>query len=543
MITKPKVRRKAGSQSIPAAIQPSGGVQRATSSYLRDTRSGVIQSRPAFLREHRDDIRQAWDRSAALAMDLIQNSGRLKGACDQIIADTVGTELTLNPQPDLTGLGYDDKERADLINLIKRRWKMYAWNPAECDLRGKLTIPQMADIGIRWFIAYGESTGVLSYMSQAQRRRYGITTGTKMLMVPPHRLSQETRETEGLYQGVFHDENGRATHYRFNTRESGVNVTADYAARDARGRSLVLHAFDPMDATDVRGISLLAPTFRKHIQHEILDDATLQMAVLQTIYAICLTSEKPSADAFEALEALSAIDGASPLATEFLNYFSGSLNAAAESSISVNGDPTVSHFAPGEKLSFESVKVPGGEYLPFADSLSRDMARALGITFGGLTMNYSQATYSSVRMETSSLWPVVLRRRERIAAPHYQMPYESWLDEEIGEGRIPFKGGYEAFDANRDRVCWALWQGPAKPTADDGKAAKAATERISNGTTTLAQECADLGLDADEVFQQREIEHKRYINAGMPSPFMRNMPSDPASADDDDEPVPTPQVV
>ena len=533
MITKPKVRIQAGSQLVPAMTPPSGGAHRATSAYLRDTKSGVIRSRPAYLREHRDDIRQAWDRSAALAMDMIQNSGRLKGACDQIIADTVGTELTLNPQPDLTGLGYDDKERADLINLIKRRWKMYAWNPAECDLRGKLTIPQMADIGIRWFIAYGESTGVLSYMSEAQRRRYGITTGTKMLMVPPHRLSQDTRETEGLYQGIVHDENGRATHYRFTTRESGIQMTTDYAARDAMGRSLVLHAFDPMDATDVRGISVLAPTFRKHIQHEILDDATLQMAVLQTMYAICLTSERPSAEAFEAIEALKEMPGADGLAKEFIDYFAGSLNAAAESSISVDGDPTVSHFAPGEKMSFENVKVPGSDYLPFADSLSRDMARAMGITFGGLTMNHTDASYSSVRMENSSLWPVVLRRRERIAAPHYQMPYEGWLDEEVGEGRIPFKGGYDAFAANRDRICWALWQGPAKPTADDGKAAKAQTERISNGTTTLADECAENGKDPDEVFQQRVLEHKRYIDAGLPSPFSRNMPSDPAGANDD----------
>ncbi|WP_438752052.1 phage portal protein [Pararhizobium sp. O133] len=533
---KPKVRVPAGRELTATAPRlGAADAPRPHAGYLRDTRSGAIASRPAVLREHRDDIRRAWDRTSALAMDMIQNSGRLKGACDQIIADTVGSELALNPQPDLTGLGYSDTERAELIALIKRRWKFYAWNPAECDFRGKLTIPQMADIGIRYFIAFGESTGVLSYMSSAQRSHYGIQSGTKMLMVPPPRLSRETREFERLYQGVFHDENGRATRYRFKSRESGIETTTDYAARDAAGRQTVLHAFDPMDASDVRGISLLAPTFRKHIQHEMLDDATLQTAILQTIFAITLTSAAPSSDAFEAMEALkeSGADNASAIASDFANYFKAQLDLAAGSKISVSGDPTVSHLAPGEQLGFQTAKMPGGQYLPFSDSLSRDMARAMGITFGGLTMNYSDATYSSVRMETSSLWPVVLRRRERIAAPHYQMPYESWLDEEIGEGRIPFKGGYAAFLANRERVSWALWQGPAKPTADDGKAAKASSERIANGTATLARECADLGEDPDEVFQQRLLEHNRYIAAGMPSPFMRNMPSDPAGSDDD----------
>ena len=504
---------------------------RPQASYLRDTRAGHIASRPTVLREHRDEIRRAWDRAAGLAMDLIQNSGRLKGACDQILADTVGTELTCNPQPDLSGLGYSDKERADLISLIKLGWKQYAWNPAECDFRGKLTIPQMGDIGVRWWIAYGESTALSSYMGPGDRRRYGIRTGSKTLMVPPLRLVRETREAERLYQGVFHDDNGRATRYRFNSRVNGINLPKDYEARDRNGMQQVLHVFDAQDASDVRGISLLAPTFRKHIQHEILDDATLQMAVLQTIFAVTLTSDQVSKDAFEALQALDDED----FTDEYKEYFLSRLDQAAGSKINISGDPTVSHLAPGEKLAIESAKIPGGEYLPFAASLSRDMARALGVTYGGLTMDYQNATYSSVRMETSALWPVVLRRRERIAAPHYQMPYEAWLDEAIGTGRIPFKGGYAAFSANRDRVSWCLWQGPAKPTADDGKAAKASSERIGNGTTTLAQECADLGLDPDEVFQQRQIEHQRYLDAGMPSPFARGVGGDGRGTDRDEE--------
>jgi capsid protein len=80
-------------------------------------------------------------------------------------------------------------------------------------------------------------------------------------------------------------------------------------------------------------------------------------------------------------------------------------------------------------------------------------------------------------------------------------------------------------------VCWAEWQGPAKPTADDQKAAKASSERILNGTTTLANECAELGLDPDEVFDQRLLEHNRYKDAGMPSPFERGLPSDPVIDD------------
>lgn len=502
---------------------------RAKAGYLRDTRSRILTMRGTSLRDHRDDVRVAWRRSAALAMDLIQNSSRLRGAVDQVIADTVGVELVLNPQPDLKGLGYDDAEALALVRTIKQRWKRYAWNPRECDLRAKFTVPQQIDIALRHDMAYGEALGVMSYMKPVERRRYGIVAGTKLCMVNPARLVQDTSEIEGLFQGVIHDPNGRPLAYRIEQKESGICVKRDYRAIDAEGRQLVTHVFDPMDAGDVRGISRLAAAFREHIQHEVLVDTTIQTAILQTVFAAALTSKSPSKEAFEAIEKLAddipaapGADAPASFAAEYRDYFLAQMERAAESEISISGDPQVSHLAPDEKLELLTTQTPGPQFLSTSNELSRGMARAIGITFGGFTMNHENATYSSTRMETASIWPVVTRRRERIAAPIAQALYENWLDEEIGEGRIAVKGGYEAFAANRDQLTWALWQGPAKPTADDLKSAKASSERLYNGTSTLADECAELGRDPEEVFEQRQREHQRYAAAGMASPFARN---------------------
>ncbi|TRD16954.1 phage portal protein [Palleronia caenipelagi] len=498
---------------------------RPTARYLRDTTSRVIGSRVAPLTHHRDDVRRSWSRAAGLAMDLIQNSGRLKGATDQVLADTVGVGLTLTPDPDLSGLGYNEAETAAWIRLVKKRWRRFWYDARECDMRGKLTGPQMVDIALRWHIAYGEATGVFDFFSDAERQRYGIVTGTKLCLVPPSRLVQDTSPLERLFQGVGHDEKGRPVSYRFETSSQGQKARRDYAARDADGRPLVLHVFDPMDATDVRGISLLAPAFRKHIQAEMLDDATLQMAILQTIFAVTLTSETPSQDAFEALEVLkestdgkNGFDGAG-YAQQYLDFLGTQFQRAHDSTLSVDGNPRVSHLGPGEKLGIETAKVPGQDFLPFSNSLARDMARTIGITYGGLTMDHTAATYSSVRMENASVWAVVMRRRERIATPICQMVYSNWLDEEIGEGRIPFKGGYPAFRARRAAVTAASWQGPAKPTADDYKSARASSERLANGTSSIAIETGDLGQDPDELFEQRRREHQRYVEADMPSPF------------------------
>lgn len=513
MSDKPRVRVAAGSR-------PSGS-SRQSAGYLRDTRSGIISTRPAVLRDHRDEVRAVWQRSAGLALDLIQNSGRLRGAADQVIADTVGSELVLNPQPRLAGLGYTDEEARAFVSEVKAWWKLWSWTPAECDLRGKLTVPQMIDVALRWDMAFGEVLGLVSYMWPGPRARYRIATGTKICMVNPNRLVQDTNDLERMFQGVLTDEFGRPKAYRLREKEGSITGTRDYPARDLRGLPVAFHVFDAVDAADVRGISRLAGAFRKHIQHETLVDATIQTSILQTIFGIALTSPSPSKDAFEAMTALGDEGVVGGLDESFRDYFLATLDKAAEGKISISGEPTVSHLAPGEDLKFLTSGTPGPQFLPVSAELSRDMARAIGITYGGFTLDHSAATYSSVRMDNASIWPVVVRRRERIAAPVAQTIFEAALDEAIGSERIPFKGGYEAFAANRDKVCWALWQGPAKPSADDGKSAKAATERLQNGTSTLAAECAELGYDPEEVFEQRLREHRRYVEAKMPSPFER----------------------
>lgn len=532
---KARIRVRAGSRVAHHAS--STDRPRPSSHYLRDTRSAIISTRGTSLREHRDEVRMVWRRAAALAADIIQNSGRLRGAVDQILADTVGEELVLTPKPNLSKLGYSEAETVAFVSMVKDWWKRRAWNARECDFRGKFIMPQQIDMSLRSDVVFGEAIGVLDYWSKAQRQRYGIVSGTKLCMLSPATLVQDTNELEHLYQGVIHDENGRPVAYRFQEKRDMLPQKVDRRAFDGDGRQVVVHVFDPIEPTDVRGISRLAAAIRKYLQHEVLVDSTIQTQILQTLMSFALTSPNPSKEAFEALTAIED----DVFQEEYIDYFKSALDRAAEGKISLSGDPTVSHLGPGEDLKLLSPGVPGPQFLPVSADLSRDIARALGITYGGLTMDNTSATYSSVNMDNASIWPIVTRRRSRVAAPFCQAYYEAGLDEEIGEGRIPFKGGYEAFAANREDVLWTLWNGPAKPTADDGKSAKAATERLVNGTSTFEAECAERGLDPEEVFESRKYWHKRFVDAGMPSPFVAKNSGGKDDPEDKDEAKPVKQ--
>jgi lambda family phage portal protein len=509
--------------AAPAASQsPSSSAgRRIEARWGRDTPSGVLAARRRSLIDSRDDIRAAWDRIADIAIDLIQNSGRLKGAVDQVIADTVGGGLVLSARPDLARLGYTADEAAKLIRLIETRWRRYAENPDEVDWRRKFDLHTLVDIGLRHHIAYGEAVGTIVYVPPADRE--GATSGTRLLLTSPHRLVRDTQEMAGLHSGVLHDVKGRPVAYRFSMRENGINVKRDMAARDVDGRTLVVHVFEPWSADDVRGVSVIASALRTQAMAENLGDATLATAVLQTVFAATLTSPEPSATAFEAIERLDedAGDDDTSLKSEFLAYFGARMDRAKSSDIDISASPQVSHLAPGEKLELQTAATPGSNYMPFSADLRRELARCIGVTYASLSMDHSDATYSSTRMEQSAIWPVVVRRRRRIAAPIYQAVYESWLDEEFGEGRIPLKGGYRAFKANRDALTWATWQGPPKPSADDYKSAKASTERLQNGTTTLTAECAENGIDLRDAIDQRADELEMLTSRGLPNPFVR----------------------
>lgn len=502
--------------------------QKATMRYLRGDRSGILAMRRAVTRDAKYDVLEAADRASALALDFLHNSGWIAGAADQIVADTIGTELKLNARPDLAGLGYDEAERAAWSRLVEAEWKRWAWNPAECDLAGKMTVPEMLDAVVRTYLAYGEAFGVLDYITVRGRRSYGLETGTKVSLVPPHRLPRVTREFEGLEGGIFHDARGRALAYRFRSREGGIDVDRDIRAAN------VIHVMDRgHNPNSPRGISVIAPALKVLAQYDQLADATLATALIQTIFAATIKSPEASDEAFQAIQTLAETEAPTGfegdwqahvggIAQDLIDVWGMRIGALKEKGISMSDPARINHLGPGEEFQMHTASTPGSQYLPFSQNLQREMARCLGITFESLSMDHSDATYSSVRMAVSTMWPITTRRRERIAAPFAQATYESWLEEGIAEGRIPLKGGYQAFLANKQKVVWAEWRGPEKPSADPYKDALADKVQLETGSTTLQRIYAAKGLDWEEELDQAGKEVTKLGTMGIPAPHGRS---------------------
>lgn len=493
----------------------------AKAQYLRDNSTGILTMRRAVTRDGADSVRVAAERASALAWDFIHNSGWIAGAVDQIITDTIGDELKLSARPLLAKLGWTQAEITEWSRLVEQEWYLHVWRPQEYSLNGTRTLAEDLDGVIRYYLAGGEALGIIDYMPEGLRRKYGIKTGTKVSLVAPHRLKRETNETAGLDQGIFHDENGRPFMYRMIGRKMGMDFDVDVPAWAGPLRRVV-HVMDRGDNPDsARGISVLAPVLKVAAQYDQLADATLTTALLQTAFAATIKSPEPSDAAFEAIRVLE--DDEPDLAADLMNVWEQRIGALKENGISMSDHGRINHLGPGEEFHMHTAATPGSQYIPFSQNLQREMARRLGVTFESFAMNHENANYSSVRMAMSSVWPIVTRRRERIAAPFCQAVYESWLDEKIGTQQIPFKGGYAAFAANRELVCNAEWPGPAQPVADDYKATMAAGKRIELGLSSTEDEAALMGRDAAVTREKIEVEIKDMNAKGIPIPFGRSV--------------------
>ncbi len=111
-------------------------------------------------------------------------------------------------------------------------------------------------------------------------------------------------------------------------------------------------------------------------------------------------------------------------------------------------------------------------------------------------------------------------RRRHIAGRFTQPVFEAWLEEEIDTGRIAIPGGLDSFIAYRTALVRCDWRGPAKPQADEVKAAKALVELYKLGAITLEQVCNDLGYDYEDVLDQLEAERDARNEKGLIDPLI-----------------------
>ena len=480
--------------------------------YMRGNRGVVFGGWRPALREASDDVGASWDLAAARTIDLIQNSGWMAGALDQAVANTVGTGLRLKAMPENGIFGMSNREAELWAQNVERRWSLWTDRPYECDIEGRRSFGLMQAAAFRSWFATGEIWAELPW-----RERPGGRYGTKVRLVPPHRVLRRDDSMRRVVQGVRMNRDGMAIGY-LASRKDPILGTAEYevSARDRLGRTRVVHVYDGMPG-QVRGISPLTPALQVARQFDQLSDATLTAAILQTVFAASITSDEPTEEVLAGLltpqeQARLAASGTSAW-DAYIEAQSGWYDDATIN-LGING--RIAHLFPGQKLELHQAQHPHSDYRDFASHLLRELARCMGLTYESATADYTNATYSSVRMATGEIFQITLYRRAHILAPFCSAVFEAWLEEEVTRGGIPFPGGIDRFLANRAAASRAIWRGAPKPQVDDLKTAKAHEIWCRLGVMTDAAIAEDLGHDIEDVYAQRAREKAMRKTYGLP---------------------------
>lgn len=491
------------------------------SAFFRNDTSPFLKQWQPRTREDRDDVRQAWQASAGRAVDAMQNSGFIAGMIETSIAAVVGTHLRLAVMPDYARLGWSEDQAIAWAEQVEAAWEAWANNPDECDAGARMTFGQMQQLSYGSWLGFGEYLALMPLLM----RRGG--SPTKVMMMPPTRLSQRS-DGDSVVQGVKVDGYGAPVAYHFDRRFDDKRFAGlgDIVIPrfDGGGRRQVIHGFgEAMTAT--RGISPLAPVLKVVRQVDQFCDATLTAALLQTIFAATIQTDLQGEAAFEGL--MSKYEQDDEVHDEGLDAFTARRSDwydTAKVDLFTHGK--IAQLFPSDRLEFHSAQHPNSQFDVFMGWLCREIARCAGVTYESATGDYRTATYSSVRMATAEIWNIVLKRRATIPRAFSQRVYETWLEDQIGSGRIDLPGGPAALAQNRDAVCRTSWSGPPKPQADDLKTARANQTLIQIGVTSIQEVCVEYGTDWQRVMEQRARERAYAKKLGLPDPHP--FPEDPS---------------
>ena len=500
---------------------------REQSAYLQGARRhAYIHVPQPYLRDAQEDVEESYEESSARITEALQNSGWVSGVVEMVVSHIVGKGLRLSAKPIGSMWGWDDKQTSDWAKSIEQRWGIYSNSPRACDAGGRYTIGQMTSIATKQWFATGEIAADLPFI-----HRPGTSWSSKIRLIPSHWMSQDTMPIEGLRQGVYLDRHGAPIGYKFDVKNTdGTDKTVKRKARDTFGRLKTLHVFEGA-AGQVRGISPLACVVKIISQYEQLADATLTAAMIHAIFAATIESDYPNSDVLGALQTNEEQIGVGEQgnATLFDTFMQQKVGWHQGVDINLGNHGKIAHLLMGESLKLNGSEHPNSTFEPFANFLLREVARAAGAMAEDVTGDLRGATYSSVRMGISKMWPLNLSRRKHIAAPLPQAAYTNWLEEDIDAGNTPFPGGIDAFVHYRDAATNAEWMGPPKPQADDLKAAHAHREYKDMGVMSDEDICNDLGTDRSKVYEQQAHERMHRETLKLPHPLPKQG-GDPSKA-------------
>lgn len=477
-------------------------------------------------------------RASSAATDFALTNPTIASLIESSIAQMIGAGLRVSSKPDAGEIGITDAQAATLSREIERQFSLWASSASDCDATGRMTLDELVNTAARSALIFGE---VLAIVTAA--RSDGLLT--KVQLLDPRLLDSAKNQhpdASGMRVVAGVQFNGRGAvegYWLHDHLPSHLPRTESkfVSAWTPWGRPRVLHFFEQVFPSQVRGVSPLISALTPAHERAVLQEMVGSNIALQSLIGVTLTSELPPAQAVGAFEVDHVGSNGTPVETL--------MKARAEYHQQrgrIELSPSaINVLMPGEKLSMNTIANPSAEYQDFDKSLKREAASAIGGNYNLAFNDLESVSFSASRMGSELPYRVAVRRRNATVGRLMRAIYAAVVEELIQRRRIAVPAGAMPFASARAGWTRCAVLGPGRVQPDDYKAAQASILAVAGNLSTLEKELGDRGLDLSEVLEQRATENALLQALGLPLPSVdpqAQQPADnPDAADQTDAPA------
>jgi lambda family phage portal protein len=445
------------------------------------------------------------DTISARVHDLVRNDGWASAGLQKKVDMAIGGGWRLSCKPDFRALGQTPEWAAEMSDKVEALWRAHTTDPRRfVDLERELDFAGLLALKFRHFCADGECLSVLRWKER------GGMFATCEEIIDPDRLSNPNwrPDVETLRGGKERDADGVVVAYHIRSAHPGDTYFGarravwDRVPRETDwGRPIVIHHSEPARAGESRPVSPLAPILAKFRMLGRYDQAELQAAILNAVFAAFLESP------FSGEELVQGMDN-------IVEYQELREAVHQRTGLRVDG-VRLNTLAPGEKFNMTQAARPAVAFAAFEAACLRNIASAMGISYEQLSMDWSQTNYSSARGALMEVWRHITARKAHFAQGAVMPHYMAWMEEAFDLGYLEAPPGAPEFWAAPVAYLGCDWIGPARGWVDPVKEAQGSQLRQEAGVSTLEKEAAEQGGDYKEIMIQRRREMDEAAALGL----------------------------
>lgn len=388
--------------------------------------------------------------------DLVRNDPYAASAIETIESNVVGYGINLKPV-------FPDNYRPQ--DKVERAWKLWSESTA-CDIEGMKHFHAMQALVMRCVAESGEC---LVRRVRIPNQIPGVPSFQLHIMEPDF-LDDRKRETGlpgGGYteSGIEFDKNGRRVAYWiYNQHPGDYSLRSDLKSAYLSTRvsaSDIKHIYDPKRPGQIRGVPFLSSVAMKIRDFNDYEDAQLLRQKIAACFAAFIYDSEAPTDVSE--EEVDLMEKIEPGAMQLL--------------------------PPGKKIEFGNPPAAEG-YADYSKTVLRGIAAGTGVTYEGMTGDYSNVNFSSGRMGWIEFQRKIDKWRWNMLIPGFCDGVWQWFVEDLTLMGI---------DAS---AVEALWTAPRREMIDPVAEIGAYKAAVRSGFMSLSDVAMEMGRDPKQLITQ-----------------------------------------